>query len=108
MNQARLDYCSVGFNCQCINFIYTGASTICFGRMTKGMSRQRQRVLPRQPLGRIFRSRQSVLRCCGLSLSPTTSRIDLLSTSAADKLSPLNAGVTGIPSSQPTLFVASS
>ncbi|KAK8506926.1 hypothetical protein V6N12_009238 [Hibiscus sabdariffa] len=54
----------------------SGASTICPSRMTKGMSRQRQRVLP--------------------------------STSSAGMLSPLNANVTGIPSSQPTLFAASS
>ncbi|KAK8556195.1 hypothetical protein V6N12_002608 [Hibiscus sabdariffa] len=78
MNQARLDYCSVGFNCQCFN--YASASTICPDRITKGMSRQRQRVLPGQLLG----------------------------TSSTDKLSPSNADVTGIPSSQPTLFAASS
>ncbi|KAK8984704.1 hypothetical protein V6N11_020020 [Hibiscus sabdariffa] len=67
MNQARLDYCSVGFNCQCVNFIYAGASTICLGRMTMGMSRQRQWVLPRQLFGQIFRSRQSVLQCDKIS-----------------------------------------
>ncbi|KAK8605124.1 hypothetical protein V6N13_082580 [Hibiscus sabdariffa] len=45
MNQARLDCCSVGINCQGFDFIYARASTIFQDRMTKGMSQQRQRVL---------------------------------------------------------------
>ncbi|KAK8670796.1 hypothetical protein V6N13_037413 [Hibiscus sabdariffa] len=39
-------------------------------RMTKGMSRQRQRVQPRQKSRLEFRSRQSVFCVTGLSLSP--------------------------------------
>ncbi|KAK8564692.1 hypothetical protein V6N12_058275 [Hibiscus sabdariffa] len=70
MDQARLDCCSVGINCKCFDFIYARASTICLNRMTKGMSRQRQRVLPRQKSRLEFRSRQSVFGVTGLSLSP--------------------------------------
>ncbi|KAL4332981.1 hypothetical protein GQ457_07G008240 [Hibiscus cannabinus] len=39
MDQAQLAYCSFGIDCQCFYFFYLGASIICFGWMTKGMSR---------------------------------------------------------------------
>ncbi|KAK8535543.1 hypothetical protein V6N13_082002 [Hibiscus sabdariffa] len=40
-----------------------GLQQFCLNRMTKGMSRQRQRVLPRQKSRLELGSRQSVLLC---------------------------------------------
>ncbi|KAL4363015.1 hypothetical protein GQ457_04G024850 [Hibiscus cannabinus] len=39
MDQAQLVYYSFGIDCQCFYFFYLGALIICFGWMTKGMSR---------------------------------------------------------------------
>ncbi|KAK8583638.1 hypothetical protein V6N12_067901 [Hibiscus sabdariffa] len=56
---ASVQLLSLRFCCLCV-----------LPRMTKGMSRQRQRVLPRQKSRLESRSRQSVFCVTGLSLSP--------------------------------------
>ncbi|KAK8704793.1 hypothetical protein V6N13_048405 [Hibiscus sabdariffa] len=61
MEQARLDCYSFRINCQCFIFFYASALINCLSRMTKGMSQQRQRVLPRQVSRLVPRLRQSVL-----------------------------------------------
>ncbi|KAK9018676.1 hypothetical protein V6N11_033723 [Hibiscus sabdariffa] len=63
MEQVRLDSYSFRINCQCFIFFYASASINCLSRMTKGMSQQRQRVLPKQVSRLVLRFRQSVLLC---------------------------------------------
>ncbi|KAL4323125.1 hypothetical protein GQ457_11G026600 [Hibiscus cannabinus] len=54
---------SVEVNCNCVGLCKCSASIICLDKMTKGMPRRRQRVLPgRVNLGWYFRIRQSVLQ----------------------------------------------
>ncbi|KAK8556271.1 hypothetical protein V6N12_002681 [Hibiscus sabdariffa] len=56
--------------------------------MTKGMSRQRQRVLPRQKSRLELRSRQSVFCVTGLSLSPNNYLSCLTELLAAETCTP--------------------
>ncbi|KAK9018437.1 hypothetical protein V6N11_001413 [Hibiscus sabdariffa] len=108
MEQARLDCYSVGFNCQCFNFIYASALIICSAKMTKGMSRQRQRVLLGQISRQTFRFWQSALLRYWLIPKSNNLMSWLYLISLGGKMSPFITDVTRISSLQDKLFVASS
>ncbi|KAK8686017.1 hypothetical protein V6N13_125045 [Hibiscus sabdariffa] len=108
MEQAQLDCYSIGFNCQCFNFIYASALIICSDKMTKGISWQRQWVLLGQISRQTFKFRQSVLLRYWLIPKSNNLMSYLYLISFGGKLSPFITNVTRISFFQGNLFVASS